>query len=81
MRKSTSPAVPAAMNGRRRPHGVMVRSEMPPTIGCHTIATSVPRDLRKLAARPSWARPTSWMIRSGRMSAVRLFHRYPIATQ
>src|SRR5438552_2378856 len=81
MRKSRSPAVPAAMNGRLRPHGVIVRSETPPTTGCQRIATSVPRDLRTLAARPSCARPTNWMIMSGRIRAVRLFHRYPIATQ
>src|SRR5437773_1820898 len=59
------------MNGRRRPHRVWARSEMPPTIGCHTIATTVPNDLRKLAAVPSFSRPTSWMIMSGRFSAVR----------
>ena len=65
----------------RRPHGVTVRSEMPPTIGCQTIAITVPIDLRKLAATPSCAWPTKWMIMSGRIRAVRLFHRYPIATQ
>src|SRR2546427_5366641 len=43
---------------RRRPHRVWVRSETPPTIGCHTIATTVPNDLRKLAAVPSFSRPT-----------------------
>ena len=81
VRKSRSPTVPDTMKGRRRPHRVTVRSEMPPTMGCQMIATSVPSDLRKLAAVPSLARPTNWMIISGRMSAVRLFHRYPIATQ
>src|SRR5438093_10438281 len=69
------------MYGRRRPHRVTERSEMPPTIGCHTIATTVPIDLRTLDAVPSFSRPTSWMIMSGRISAVRLFHRYPIAIQ
>ena len=69
------------MYGRRRPHRVTERSEMPPTIGCHTIATTVPIDLRTLEAVPSLPRPTSWMIMSGRISAVRLFHMYPIAIQ
>ena len=73
--------MPAKMYGRRRPHRVTVRSEMPPTIGCHTIATTVPIDLRTLDAVPSLARPTSWMIMSGTISAVRLFHMYPIAIQ
>ena len=50
-------------------------------MGCQTIAITVPIDLRTLAATPSWAWPTKWMIMSGRISAVRLFHRYPIATQ
>jgi len=60
------------MNGRRLPHGVTVRSEMPPTIGCQTMATTVPSDLRRLAAVPSLAAPTNWMISWGRISAVRL---------
>ena len=75
VRKSRSPAVPAAMKGRRRPQGLTVRSEIPPTIGCQMIATSVPSDLRRLAAVPSLASPTNWMIICGRIRAVRLFHR------
>jgi hypothetical protein len=80
-RKIRSPIVPPKMNGRRRPQGVTVRSEMPPTIGCQTIATAVPMDLRTLAAVPSLAWPTNWMISCGRIRAVRLLVQYPIATQ
>ena len=63
------------MKGRLRPHGVTVLSDTPPTMGCHTMAITVPIDLSKLAATPSCSRPTNWMIMSGRISAVRLFHR------
>jgi len=45
---------------------------MPPTIGCQTMATTVPSDFRRLAAVPSLAAPTNWMISCGRISAVRL---------
>ena len=67
--------MPAKMNGRRLPQRVTVRSETPPTIGCQTMATIVPSDLRTLDAVPSLPEPTSWMMSCGRISAVRLFHR------
>ena len=47
-KKNAESAIPIAMNGRRRPRGVQIRSEIAPTVGWMT----TPSMLRVLERRP-----------------------------